>query len=70
MGSVANAAQGCGPGFHRGPHDRCLPNADATHVAVTPHGLVVGTYYNGHGYWDGHRDWQHRHRVNNAWRYY
>lgn len=69
MGTAASAAQGCGPGYHRGPHDRCLPNGGGPRVAVTPHGLVIGTYYNGRGYWDGHRYWQHRHRDHNGWRY-
>jgi hypothetical protein len=69
-GSVATAAQGCGEGFHRGPHGRCLANGGATRVAVTPHGHVIGNYYNGRGYWDGHRYWQHRRHEHNGWRYY
>lgn len=67
--SVATAAQGCGAGFHRDPHGRCLPDR-GERVAVTPHGLVIGTFYNGHGYWDGHRYWQHRRHEGNRWRYY
>jgi hypothetical protein len=47
-----------------------MPNADATRVTVAPHGLVIGTYYHGRGYWDGHRYWQHRHHDHNGWRYY
>ena len=50
----AEAAQGCGPGFHRGPYGHCRPNGGVA-VGVGP--LVVGTFYPGHGYWDGHRYW-------------
>jgi hypothetical protein len=31
--------------------------------------LVIGTYYHGRGYWDGHRYWQHRDRWHGGWRY-
>ena len=27
-GPVIEVAQGCGPGFHRGPYGRCIPNYD------------------------------------------
>lgn len=39
----ADAREGCGPGFHRGPHARCFPN----------HGRGYGAdrgRYRGHGY--------------------
>ncbi|HEX4736822.1 MAG TPA: hypothetical protein VH331_04585 [Allosphingosinicella sp.] len=65
----ADAAQGCGPGFHRGPYGHCRPNHDRDVVAVAP-GLVIGNFYSGRGYWDGHRYWQHRRHWRNNWRYY
>jgi hypothetical protein len=66
--SAAQAADGCGPGGHRGYHGNCRPNRGGDAVVVAP-GLVVGTYYHGHGYWDGHRYYQHRERWHNGWRY-
>jgi hypothetical protein len=65
--STAQAAQGCGPGWHRGPYGHCRPND--RHVVVAAPGLVVGNYYHGRGYWDGRRYWQHRERWHNGWRY-
>jgi hypothetical protein len=35
----ANAAGGCGPGFHRGPYGGCQPNRGA--VVVAPGAVVV-----------------------------
>ena len=63
----ADARQGCGPGFHRGPYGHCRPNRDR--VVVAPGTLIVGNFYRGKGYWDGHRYWQRRHRWHNGWRY-
>jgi hypothetical protein len=61
--SAADAAQGCGPGGHRGPYGHCRPNGG-------PGGAwVVGNFYPGHGYWDGHRWYQHRDRWHGGWRY-
>jgi hypothetical protein len=37
--SAANAAGGCGPGFHRGPYGGCRPNGGA--VVVAPGAVVV-----------------------------
>jgi hypothetical protein len=34
--SAANAAGGCGPGFHRGPYGGCRPNGGAVVVAPAP----------------------------------
>jgi hypothetical protein len=62
----AEAAQGCGPGFYRGPYGHCRPN-EAVGVRVGP--LVIGTFYPGRGYWDGHRYWMHRERWHGGWRY-
>jgi hypothetical protein len=35
----ANAADGCGPGFHRGPYGGCQPNRGV--VVVAPAAVVV-----------------------------
>jgi len=61
----AVAAQHCGRGFHRGPRGRCIRNA----VRRPAPRLIVGHYYQGRGYWDGHRYYQHRYRYHNGWRY-
>jgi hypothetical protein len=63
----ANAADGCGPGGHRGPYGHCRPNRGGP-VVVAP-GLIIGNYYRGQGYWDGHRYWRHRDRWHGGWRY-
>ena len=39
--SAADAAGGCGRGFHRGPHGRCRPNE----VVAGPAALVIGTFF-------------------------
>jgi hypothetical protein len=67
--SPADARQGCGPGFHRGPYGHCRPNRDGRGVAVVAPGLVIGNFYDGRGYWDGRRYWQHRERWHRGWRY-
>jgi hypothetical protein len=66
--SPADARQGCGPGFHRGPYGHCRPNRDRV-VRVAPGALVVGNFYSGRGYWDGRRYYPHRYRYRNGWRY-
>jgi hypothetical protein len=38
--SAADAAGGCGPGFHPTPYGRCVPNRGA--VVVAPGRIVVG----------------------------
>jgi len=53
---AAEARQGCGVGFHRGPAGACRPN-------------VRGGFYRGYGYWDGHRYWRTRYRYHGGWRY-
>jgi hypothetical protein len=63
----AMAAQGCGPGGHRGPYGHCRPNGGPAFVA--PGALVIGQYYGGRGYWDGRRYWQHRDHWHGGWRY-
>ena len=61
----ADAAQGCGPGGHRGPYGHCRPNYGPGRGPV----LVVGNFYHGRGYWDGRRYWQNRYRYHDGWRY-
>jgi hypothetical protein len=63
------AADGCGRGFHRGPGGHCRPNGGRDVVRVAPGGLIIGNFYGGRGYWDGHRYWQRRERWHNGWRY-
>lgn len=63
--SAAEAAQGCGIGFHRGPYGGCRPNrgpvvAVPGPVVAVPGPLAVGVFYPGRGWWDGHRYWGHR----------
>ncbi len=61
----AQAAQGCGPGMHRTPHGRCVPNNGARGQVQ----WVEGRYYPGHGYWY-HNQWRHhRERRNGVWIY-
>ena len=70
--SSADAANGCGRGGHRGPYGHCRPNRGPGPgpVVVGPGGgLVIGNFYGGRGYWDGHRYWQHRDRWHGGWRY-
>jgi hypothetical protein len=64
--SAADAAGGCGPGFHRGPYGGCRPNGGPVVVA----GPAIGVFYPGRGYWDGHRYWLHRNAWHGGWRYY
>lgn len=61
---TTEARQGCGNGYHRVGNGRCVRNGPP--VAVS---LRIGTFYPGHGYWDGRRYWQHRYRHRNGWRY-
>jgi hypothetical protein len=70
--SVASAREGCGPGGHRGPYGHCRPNGGpgGPVVGVGPGGLVIGNFYHGRGYWDGHRYWQHRRWAHRSWSYY
>ena len=67
--SAADAAQGCGPGFHRGPYGGCRHNGGPGAVIVAPGVPVIGTFYGGRGYWDGHRYWGHRYAWHGGWRY-
>jgi len=60
----AEAAQGCGGGFHRGPYGGCRPNGP-----VFVGGARVGVFYPGRGYWYGGRYWGHRYGWHGGWRY-
>jgi hypothetical protein len=61
----AEARDGCGAGFHRGPYGHCRPNGPGVFVGAP----AIGVFYAGHGYWDGHRYWGHRDRWHGGWRY-
>ncbi|WP_420383151.1 GCG_CRPN prefix-to-repeats domain-containing protein [Novosphingobium sp.] len=72
----AEARDGCGPGFHRGPYGHCRPNGGPGPVIVGGGPVVgivgaprIGTFYHGRGYWDGHRYWAHRGGREGHWRY-
>lgn len=66
----ATAADGCGPGGHRGPRGHCRPNGGPGYgPGVVAPGLIIGNFYGNRGYWDGHRYYQHRERHNGGWRY-
>jgi len=67
IGVSAQAADGCGRGFHRGIHGVCRPNvARGPAVVIAP---SVGVFYPGRGWWDGHRYWEHREAYRHGWRY-
>ena len=62
----AQAAGGCGPGFHRGPYGGCRANYGPGPALAGP---AFGVFYPGRGYWDGHRYWANRYRYGGGWRY-
>jgi len=66
VASTADAAQGCGRGFHRGGYGRCIPNRGPGYGRRGP---VIGVFYPGRGYWHGGRYWGHRSRWHGGWRY-
>lgn len=61
----ADAAQGCGPAFHRGYYGRCIPNRGPGFYGAPR----VGIFYPGRGYWYGGRYWGHRYGWHGGWRY-
>lgn len=63
----AEARQGCGGGFHRGPYGHCRPNRGRGVVVVRE--PRIGVFYPGRGYWYGNRYWQHRYQRHGGWRY-
>ena len=62
----AEAAQGCGAGFHRGPAGRCLRNGPPVRDR-----WVAGRYYAGRGYYHNNRWYRERYRDrgHRGWRY-
>lgn len=60
----AQARDRCGTGYHRNAHGRCVLNRAARRPV-----LVIGRYYNGQGWWDGHRYYRHRYMHRGHWRY-
>jgi hypothetical protein len=42
--SAALAAGGCGPGWHRGPHGRCLRNFERPYRHACPRGYHLGRF--------------------------
>ena len=68
--TAADARDGCGRNGYRGPAGHCRYYGDRGRVVVAPGRLVIGNFYRGQGYWDGHRYWQNRYRHRNGgWRY-
>ncbi len=67
--AAAEARDGCGPGFHRGPMGHCRPNRGPGPVVVGVGGPSIGVFYPGRGYWDGHRYWGHRDGREGHWIY-
>lgn len=69
--SPALAAQGCGPGWHRGYYGHCRPDGPPpVAYGYAPGPVVIGTYYPHRGWWDGRHYWGHRHYWHGGWRYY
>lgn len=69
---AAQAREGCGPGYHRGPYGHCRPNrGEWRRGPVVTERLVIGNFYTGRGYWDGRRYWHNRWRDHDRghWRY-
>jgi hypothetical protein len=67
--SPAFAAGDCGLARHRA-NGGCHLNKGGRLIATTGHGnVVVGSFYPGRGYWDGHRYWAHRDAYQGGWRY-
>lgn len=70
----ADARQGCGIGFHRGPYGGCRPNLRRGPVVrgpvvIVPAAPAVGVFYRGRGWWDGRRYRANRYRWHGGWRY-
>ncbi|CAM3158156.1 hypothetical protein SPAN111604_07350 [Sphingomonas antarctica] len=63
--SPAMARDGCGRGMERGPRGHC----HAIGRWAGNNAWVVGRFYTGRGYWDGHRWYQNRYRHHGGWRY-
>jgi hypothetical protein len=63
----AEARQGCGVDYHRGPQGFCRPNRPV--VVVRPAGPRIGVFYMGGGYWDGRHYRSHRYWERGGWHY-
>jgi hypothetical protein len=68
LSAPAQAHDGCGQGFSRGPHGNC--HADGYRPGPAPVAYVDGRFYEGHGYYY-HNHWYHdRYRHHDgSWRY-
>lgn len=64
--TAADAREGCGRGYYRGPAGHCRPDRGRGYIAP---GLVIGRFYDGRGYWDGRRYYRNRYRYGGGWRY-
>jgi hypothetical protein len=77
LSTTAQAANGCGPGWHRNEHGRCRPdhyyhpsNNPYAYYGYPPAVVVepeVRGYYPDQGYWDGDRRYWHRHDEDYDW---
>jgi hypothetical protein len=65
--TAAEARDGCGRGFERGPRGHC--HAVGAGWRGREQVWVVGRHYDGRGWWDGHRWYQNRERWRGGWRY-
>lgn len=63
----AQAAQGCGPGWHRGYYGECRPNGPRFYERGP---IIVERYHPHRGWWDGHRYWENREHWHGGWRYW
>ena len=61
--TVAQAREGCGPGFHRARNGLCRANKG------TRMRWMEGRYYPRRGYWHRNRWYHHRQRRNGVWIY-
>lgn len=65
--SPAVGRQHCGIGGHRDWRGWCVPNGPR--LVAGPPVPLVGIYYSGSGWWDGHRYWRDRYYSHHRWRY-
>jgi hypothetical protein len=68
VSAPAQARDGCGHGYYRGPHGHC--HAEGYRTGPAPAGYVDGRYYHGHGYLYHNRWYRERYRWHDGgWRY-
>lgn len=76
FGSAANAADGCGAGWHRNYRGFCRMNHDRVYYDDRAYydddgdRVMVRHYYPGRGYFDGDRYYSHRRYVDGDWHYW